>query len=105
MDGAAIIHFPHAYIHKSSGTPGKDPALSLLDRCSSLEGVLSYYRSSPKVSQYLHSAAAICLLLNREAEAKEYMEEAKRSSPHANFLKWLEAREQAMWSNRVGAGF
>ena len=25
VDGAAIIHFPHAYIHKSSGTPGKDP--------------------------------------------------------------------------------
>jgi hypothetical protein len=23
--GAATIHFPHAYIHKSSGTPGKDP--------------------------------------------------------------------------------
>ena len=25
VDGAAIIHFPHAYIHKSRGTPGKDP--------------------------------------------------------------------------------
>jgi hypothetical protein len=25
LDGAATIHFPHAYIHKSSGTPGKDP--------------------------------------------------------------------------------
>jgi hypothetical protein len=25
VDGDAIIHFPHAYIHKSSGTPGKDP--------------------------------------------------------------------------------
>src|SRR5262249_13132359 len=24
-DGTARIHFPHAYIHKSSGTPGKDP--------------------------------------------------------------------------------
>jgi hypothetical protein len=25
VDGAAIIHFPHAYIHKSVGTPGRDP--------------------------------------------------------------------------------
>ena len=23
--GVATIHFPHAYIHRSSGTPGKDP--------------------------------------------------------------------------------
>ena len=25
VDGGAIIHFSHAYIHKSTGTPGKDP--------------------------------------------------------------------------------
>jgi hypothetical protein len=25
IDGGAIIHFSHAYIHKSAGTPGKDP--------------------------------------------------------------------------------
>jgi len=25
VDGGAIIHFSHAYIHKSAGTPGKDP--------------------------------------------------------------------------------
>jgi hypothetical protein len=24
IDGGAIIHFSHAYIHKSAGTPGKD---------------------------------------------------------------------------------
>jgi hypothetical protein len=24
VDGGAIVHFSHAYIHKSSGTPGKD---------------------------------------------------------------------------------
>ena len=24
-DGGAIIHFSHAYIHKSAGTPGQDP--------------------------------------------------------------------------------
>jgi hypothetical protein len=41
VDGAAIIHFPHAYIHKSSGTPGNDPgsgwsqeALLVLDSAS-----------------------------------------------------------------------
>ena len=25
LDGVAMIHFSHAYIHKSKGTPGKDP--------------------------------------------------------------------------------
>ena len=25
VDGGAIIHFSHAYIHKSAGTPGQDP--------------------------------------------------------------------------------
>jgi hypothetical protein len=25
IDGGAVIHFSHAYIHKSAGTPGKDP--------------------------------------------------------------------------------
>jgi len=25
VDGSAIIHFSHAYIHKSAGTPGRDP--------------------------------------------------------------------------------
>ena len=24
-DGNAIVHFSHAYVHKSQGTPGKDP--------------------------------------------------------------------------------
>lgn len=26
VDGVAIIHFSHAYIHKSKGKPGRDPA-------------------------------------------------------------------------------
>jgi hypothetical protein len=25
VNGAAVMHFPHAYIHRSSGTPGRDP--------------------------------------------------------------------------------
>jgi hypothetical protein len=25
FDGVATIHFSHAYVHKSAGTPGKDP--------------------------------------------------------------------------------
>ena len=25
LDGLAMIHFSHAYVHKSKGTPGRDP--------------------------------------------------------------------------------
>ena len=50
----------------------RERATPLLDKCSSLEGVLAYYQSSPKLPQFLVSAAAVCLLLNRESEAKQY---------------------------------
>lgn len=73
-------------------------AWPLLQECASLEGVLSYYRSRNVDNQAL-SAAAICVLLNRKAEAQEFFKIAKETAPHENYLRWVEARESAIWTN------
>ena len=78
--------------------------LPLFERCSSLEDILAYYTSKPEGPQFAYSAAAICLLLDREAQAKEYMQLAKATAPHANSLQWLERKEAAMWSNFRSSG-
>jgi len=45
------------------------------------------------------SAAAVCVLLGREEQAKQFMTIAKESAPHENAVRWLEIRENAMWAN------
>lgn len=71
----------------------------LFERCSSLDSILAYFKSQPNFPRVAHSAAAICLLLNRESEAQELMALAKANAPHENLLRWLESKEAAMWSN------
>lgn len=75
-------------------------ALPLLQQCSSLEGILSYYESRSPNSNAL-SAAAISVLLDREEEAKHFIKIAKENAPHENSLRWLEIREKAMWANAL----
>jgi hypothetical protein len=69
-----------------------------LQQCASLEGVLSYYQSR-SVNDDALSAAAVCILLGREEEAKQFMKIAKETASHENYLRWLEIREKAMWTN------
>ena len=73
-------------------------AWPLLQQCSSLEGILSYYQSRNLNDDAL-SAAAVCVLLGREEQAKQFMKVAKEAAPHENYLRWLEIREKAMWAN------
>lgn len=73
-------------------------ALPLLQQCSSLEGILSYYESR-NLNDNALSAAAVCVLLDREEEAKQFIKIAKETAPHENYLRWLEIREKAMWTN------
>ena len=47
VDGAAIIHFPHAYIHKSSGTPGKDPGTGWSQEVQLIVASASYSDALP----------------------------------------------------------
>ena len=47
VDGAAIIHFPHAYIHKSSGTPGKDPGTGWSQELQLILASVSYSGALP----------------------------------------------------------
>ena len=47
VDGAAIIHFPHAYIHKSSGTPGKDPGTGWSQEVQLILASASYSSALP----------------------------------------------------------
>jgi hypothetical protein len=76
----------------------KHHALPLLQQCASLEGVLSYYQSR-SVNDDALSAAAVCILLGREEEARQFMKTAKETASHENYLRWLEIREKAMWAN------
>jgi hypothetical protein len=76
----------------------RNHALPLLQQCSSLEGLLLYYRSRSQNDRAL-SAAAVCVLLGHEEEANQFMQIAKEAAPHENYLRWLEIREKAMWAN------
>jgi hypothetical protein len=76
----------------------RNHALPLFQKCSSLEGVLSYYQSR-SVNDDALSAAAVCILLGREEEARQFMKTAKETASHENYLRWLEIREKAMWAN------
>lgn len=73
-------------------------AWPLLQQCASLEGILSYYQSR-SLNHHALSAAAVCVLLGREEQAKQFMTIAKESAPHENAVRWLEIRENAMWAN------
>jgi hypothetical protein len=73
-------------------------AWPLLQQCASLEGILSYYQSN-NINSHALSAAAICILLGREDEAKQFLKMAKENAPHENHLRWLEIREKTMWAN------
>jgi hypothetical protein len=47
VDGAALIHFPHAYIHKSRGTPGKDPGTGWSQEVQLILASASYVGTLP----------------------------------------------------------
>ena len=46
-DGAAVIHFPHAYIHKSSGRPGRDPGTGWSQEAQLILASASYVGALP----------------------------------------------------------
>ncbi len=94
IDGATDIGELTAVISAGMRTH----AWPLLQQCASLEGILSYYQSR-SLNHHALSAAAVCVLLGREEQAKQFMTIAKETAPHENYVKWLELRENAMWAN------
>ncbi len=77
-----------------------EKALPVLEQCATLEGVLGYYIARKNPNMDALSAAGVCLLLGRDAEARKYMDEAKSLAAHENDLRWLGLREKSMWANR-----
>jgi len=75
----------------------RNVALPLLERCSSLRGVLEFIESKATGDVHGIGSAGICLLLGRETDARHHIEEAKRLAPHDNYRRWLELRERSMW--------